>query len=80
MDNEMTVREIVKQDYRTADVFKKWGINYCCGGNVSLNKICEQQKIDTVALEKDCTKQVKELLFPMILLLRIGLLIFSLIM
>jgi regulator of cell morphogenesis and NO signaling len=30
------VSDIVKQDYRTAEVFRKYGIEYCCGGKWSL--------------------------------------------
>ncbi|RYF77502.1 MAG: hypothetical protein EON98_16335, partial [Chitinophagaceae bacterium] len=48
-----TVRDIVINDYRTADIFKKWGINYCCGGNLPLDEACEVKNIDRAALEKD---------------------------
>ena len=41
-----TVANIVRQDYRTADVFKKYGLNYCCGGNIPLKDYCEQGAID----------------------------------
>ena len=41
-----TVSEIVRGDYRTADVFKKYGINYCCGGNISLKEACLQREVD----------------------------------
>jgi iron-sulfur cluster repair protein YtfE (RIC family) len=32
-----SVAEIVNMDYRTGEVFKKYNINFCCGGEVSLN-------------------------------------------
>lgn len=41
-----TIREIVTNDYRTADVFRKWGINYCCNGNVSLREACLSQNVN----------------------------------
>ena len=41
-----TVANIVRQDYRTADVFKKYGLNYCCGGDIPLKDSCEQSAID----------------------------------
>lgn len=51
-----TVSEIVRNNYRTADVFKSFGINYCCGGNVSLQEACSQTSTSlpeiTEALEK----------------------------
>lgn len=41
-----TVSEIVRNDYRAADLFKKYGINYCCGGNITLQNVCMQRNID----------------------------------
>ena len=41
-----TVAEIVREDYRTADVFKKFGINFCCGGKVSLAEACAVKNVD----------------------------------
>jgi regulator of cell morphogenesis and NO signaling len=50
-----TVSEIVRNDYRTADVFKTFGINYCCGGQVSVEEACTARNINfedlTVALD-----------------------------
>lgn len=40
------VSDIVREDYRTADVFKQYGINYCCGGKVMLKDICDQRSIE----------------------------------
>ena len=48
-----TVRDIVNNDYRTAEVFRKWNINYCCGGTSSLDEVCEKQKIDKELLQQD---------------------------
>ncbi|RYY66800.1 MAG: hypothetical protein EOO12_03120 [Chitinophagaceae bacterium] len=53
MTNAPTVSEIVRHDYRTADVFRKWGINYCCGGNRPLEEVCRLQGIDRDAVEAD---------------------------
>lgn len=35
------VADIVRKDYRTADVFRKYEIEYCCGGNKPLKEACE---------------------------------------
>jgi regulator of cell morphogenesis and NO signaling len=48
-----TVRDIVIGDYRTADVFRKWGINYCCGGNLPLADACSVQQVSQADVEKD---------------------------
>ena len=48
-----TISEIVRNDYRTADVFKKHGINYCCGGNISLQEVCYQRGMDYDTIVND---------------------------
>jgi regulator of cell morphogenesis and NO signaling len=47
----LTVSELVRADYRLADVFKKWGINYCCGGNLPLSEVCRLQDLDIRKVE-----------------------------
>lgn len=41
-----SIADIVNRDYRTAEVFKKYNINFCCGGQASLNESCKQRNID----------------------------------
>lgn len=40
------IGEIVADDYRTAAVFKKYGIDFCCQGNRTVADACEQKSID----------------------------------
>jgi len=40
------IGELVAQDYRTASVFKKYGIDFCCQGNRTINDACLAKKID----------------------------------
>ena len=54
-----TVSQIVRNDYRTADVFKKWGINYCCGGNLPLPEVCTIKNISLSAVEIDLLAATK---------------------
>ena len=42
------VSDIVALDYRTADVFRKHGIEYCCGGKRPLEMACMMKGIDPV--------------------------------
>jgi regulator of cell morphogenesis and NO signaling len=42
----MTVGEIVAADNRTATVFKKAGIDFCCGGKKTLEESCREKGID----------------------------------
>lgn len=44
------VGDIVAGDYRTAAVFEKHGIDFCCGGAVTLAAACAAQGIDPALL------------------------------
>src|SRR5215204_3031353 len=54
-----TVSQIVRDDYRTADVFKKWGINYCCGGNLPLAEACAIKNLDLAIIRNDLQEATK---------------------
>lgn len=41
-----TIGDIVAKDYRTAGVFRNHGIDFCCGGGVSLESACRKKGID----------------------------------
>ena len=43
---EKTIGEIVAEDFRSAAVFKKYGIDFCCKGNRSIAEACEPKGID----------------------------------
>lgn len=44
------IGELVALDYRTASVFKKEGIDFCCNGNRSIATACEKKEIDAASL------------------------------
>ncbi len=51
IQTQETVADIVTQYPKTADVFRKYGIDFCCGGQVSILKAVEQHpRIDVDAL------------------------------
>lgn len=41
-----SVGEIVKLDFRAADVFSSYGIDFCCGGKISVAEACANAKTD----------------------------------
>jgi len=53
IDDQSLVTDIVIQDYRTADVFRKYDIDFCCGGRRPLAAACEVRGLDTDAVKKD---------------------------
>lgn len=44
------VGEIVSDNFRTAPVFKKHHIDFCCGGGITLEKACEKSHTDVNSL------------------------------
>ena len=52
-ESNKTIGEIVAEDYRTSDVFEKYGIDFCCGGKVVLTEICKERGLDLPAILSD---------------------------
>ncbi len=48
-----TVGEIAASDLRKAQVFKKYGIDFCCGGKRTLREVCESKGLNPVEIEKE---------------------------
>lgn len=48
-----TVGEIAAADIRKAEVFKKYGIDFCCGGKKSLKQVCEEKGLELATVEAE---------------------------
>lgn len=48
-----TVAEMVTENIKAAHVFKKYGIDFCCGGATTIEKACLKANVNLQDLEKD---------------------------
>ncbi|MDY4021527.1 iron-sulfur cluster repair di-iron protein ScdA [Staphylococcus borealis] len=48
--NESIVADIVTDMPLSADIFRKYGIDFCCGGNITINEAVKNKKIDADTL------------------------------
>lgn len=46
LDMQHTISSMVAEDYRKAEVFSRFGIDYCCGGKRTLAEVCGQKGIE----------------------------------
>jgi regulator of cell morphogenesis and NO signaling len=53
------VADIVAQDYRTAAVFRKHGIGYCCGGKWPMDMACEMQGVDAEKVQMELEASIR---------------------
>lgn len=54
-----TIGDIVTQDFRTATVFKEAGIDFCCGGQKTLEEACAEKGIDPGKLQSQLDQPEK---------------------
>ena len=54
------VTDIVTQDYRTADVFRKYDIDFCCGGKWPLDIICKNKNLEVETVLDELQKIVRQ--------------------
>ncbi|MCC6600350.1 MAG: iron-sulfur cluster repair di-iron protein [Crocinitomicaceae bacterium] len=51
--SKVTIGELVANDWRTAEVFKKYSIDFCCGGKRTVEEACIKRGIDPATVEAD---------------------------
>ncbi len=55
-----SVGEIVKANFKTARIFEKNSIDFCCGGGISLAEACEKAKVDQNELLPELQSLLKQ--------------------
>lgn len=45
INQELKIADVVSENIKAADIFKKYGIDFCCGGGISIAKACEKKNI-----------------------------------
>lgn len=60
MNLAKTVGEHVTENYRTAEVFEKFGIDFCCGGNIPLDTLCQKKGIRLSEIEGELDRVKRE--------------------
>lgn len=53
LSEELKVADVVSVNIKAAHVFKKYGIDFCCGGGISIRKACEKNNIEVNTLLQD---------------------------
>lgn len=48
-----TMGEMVAEDFRKAEVFRKYGLDFCCGGKITVQRACEKKGIDHKEVQRE---------------------------
>jgi len=58
ISGNITIGDIVAADFRTATVFEKHGIDFCCGGKVALAAACREKglELDMITMELEAVQ------------------------
>ena len=51
--DQETIGQIAVKDLRKAEVFKKYGIDFCCGGKKTVREVCQEKGIDATKVEQE---------------------------
>jgi regulator of cell morphogenesis and NO signaling len=52
-EKDETLGQIAAKDLRKAQVFKKYGLDFCCGGKKTVKEACAEKGLDVTKVEKE---------------------------
>lgn len=58
-EDSETIGQIAAKDLRKAEVFKKYGIDFCCGGKKTVREVCAEKGIDATLVENELQQPVQ---------------------
>ena len=64
INGSLFVTDIVTNDYRTAEVFRRHGIEFCCGGKWPLEMVCQTKNIDPGKLIRELEEATRTIRLP----------------
>ncbi len=59
INRQSLVSDIVAKDYRTADVFRRHGIGYCCGGKWPMEIACNMRGLDADKVQHELEAAIR---------------------
>lgn len=59
IDKNITVGSLVAQNYKTADIFSQFGIDFCCGGNITLEYAAGKYGVELQQLLENLEKAIQ---------------------
>jgi regulator of cell morphogenesis and NO signaling len=61
-DRDETLGEIAAKDLRKAEVFKKYGLDFCCGGKKTVKEACLEKGLDITKIEQELQRPEKNII------------------
>jgi regulator of cell morphogenesis and NO signaling len=52
-ENEETLGQLAARDLRKAQIFKKYGLDFCCGGKKTVKQACAEKGLDVTKVEQE---------------------------
>ncbi|CAN5482298.1 hypothetical protein BH11BAC3_BH11BAC3_39160 [soil metagenome] len=60
-ESDETLGQIAAKDLRKAEIFKKYGIDFCCGGKKTVKEACAEKGLDVTKIEQELQQADKAL-------------------
>ncbi|MBS1666343.1 MAG: iron-sulfur cluster repair di-iron protein [Bacteroidetes bacterium] len=58
-ENDETLGQIAAKDLRKAQIFKKYGLDFCCGGKKTVKEACAEKGLDVTKIEQELQQTEK---------------------